>query len=390
MIEVPAGIAGWQRWLATEVMPFWARKLVAPKGYVEYLTPEGEPAPAPLPRSPLVTGRLVYCFSQAHLWGAEGALDAARHGFRFLTEHCWDKVEGGFFHGLDAEGAALDRSKLAYDMAYVLFGLAWLHRATGEPAPLEWAARAVDYLDAHLLDRRRGGYRVAASATPAETDQRPRELAAQMHLLEAFQALHRATGEARWRDRASGMVAFILDRLLDAETGSLSERYDADWQVQDEIREPGDNAEIAWMLYAHARLTGDARARGAADRLYDFSVGRGTDAEAGSLPAAFAQVTRRGGTVEDAKPLWAQTELVKAALGRFEASGDPDAAGLARRHLALIFRHYLVDRRGLWRNALERDGADRRVTLPTRVLYHLLLCFAEAMRLWPELAVPDV
>src|SRR5215475_12052370 len=89
MIEMPADAAGWQRWLATEVMPFWVGKLVAPHGYVEYLTPAGEPAGAPLPRSPLVTGRLIYCFSQAHLLGSTGALDAARHGFRFLTEHCW-------------------------------------------------------------------------------------------------------------------------------------------------------------------------------------------------------------------------------------------------------------------------------------------------------------
>jgi mannose/cellobiose epimerase-like protein (N-acyl-D-glucosamine 2-epimerase family) len=217
-----------------------------------------------------------------------------------------------------------------------------------------------------------------------------------MHLLEAFQALHGATGDAGWLDRASRMVAFILDRLLDTETGSLGERYSADWQPRDEIREPGDNAEVAWMLYAHARLTGDAQARAAADRLYDFSFRQGCDAAPGFLPAAFAQVTRQGGIVEDAKPLWAQTEMVKAALGRFETSGngragDPHAAALARRHLALIFRHYLVDRRGLWRNALARDDADRRVTVPTRVLYHLLLCFSEAMRLWPALmAVPHV
>lgn len=387
MVEMPADAAGWERWLAAEVMPFWVGKLVAPQGYLEYLSPEGEPASAPIPHSPLVTGRLVYCFSQAHLLGVAGALEAARHGFRFLTERCWDGAEGGFFHGLDAEGTPLDRGKQAYDMAYVLFGLAWLHRATGETAPLEWAARTIDYLDAHLLDRRRGGYRVAAAAAPADEDPRPRELAAQMHLLEAFQALHQATGDAAWLDRASRMVAFILERLLDTETGSLGERYSTDWEAQDELREPGDNAEVAWMLYAHTRLTGDPCARGAADRLYDFSLRHGTDTAPSFPPAAFAQVTRHGGIVEDAKPLWAQTELVKAALGRFETSGDPEAARLARRYLALIFRHYLVDRRGLWRNALARDGADPRVTVPTRVLYHLLLSFSEAMRLWPGLTV---
>ena len=393
-VEMPADPAAWRRWLTEEVAPFWVRRVVAPQGYLEYLTPQGEPAPRAA-QDPLVTARLVYCFSQLHLLGAApGALEAARHGFRFLTEHCWDHAEGGFFHGVGAEGAPVDRAKHAYDMAYVLFGLAWWHRASGEQAPLIWAQRTADYLDAHLRDPRRGGFRAATAAEPADADNRPRELAAQMHLLEAFQALHQATGESAWLARAGAMVVFILDRLVDRETGSLGEHYTADWQpragIEGEIREPGDNFEVAWLLYGHARLTGDARARVAADRLYEFSLRHGVDFAAGSLPAAFAQVTRRGDVINDAKPLWAQTELVKAALGRLEATGDPAAAELARRHLGLIFRHYLVDRRGLWRNELARDGSDPRVTVPARVLYHLLLCFAEALRLWPQLQAPDV
>jgi mannose/cellobiose epimerase-like protein (N-acyl-D-glucosamine 2-epimerase family) len=393
-VEMPADPAAWRRWLTEEVALFWVRRVVAPRGYLEYLTPQGEPAPRAA-QDPLVTARLVYCFSQLHLLGAApGALEAARHGFRFLTERCWDHAEGGFFHGVGAEGAPLDRAKHAYDMAYVLFGLAWLHRASGEQAPLIWAQRTADYLDAHLRDPRRGGFRAATGAEPADGDSRPRELAAQMHLLEAFQALHQATRESAWLARAGAMVVFILDRLVDRETGSLGEHYTADWQpragIEGEIREPGDNFEVAWLLYGHARLTGDARARVAADRLYEFSLRHGVDSAPGFLPAAFAQVTRRGDVIKAAKPLWAQTELVKAALGRLEATGDPAAAELARRHLGLIFRHYLVDRRGLWRNELTRDGTDPRVTVPARVLYHLLLCFAEALRLWPQLQAPDV
>ncbi len=335
---MPADPAAWQRWLTEEVAPFWIRRVVAPQGYIEYLTPEGEPAPK-VAQNPLVTARLLYCFSQLHLLGSgPGTLEAARHGFRFLTERCWDHAEGGFFHGVSAEGEPLDRAKHAYDMAYVLFGLAWWHRASGEQAPLAWAERTMDYLDAHLRDPRRGGYRAAAAAEPADADDRPRELAAQMHLLEAFQALHQATGEGAWLARAEGMVAFIRERLLDRETGSLGELYTADWAPraghQGEIREPGDNFEVAWMLYGYARLTGDARARAAADGLYEFSLRHGVDSAPGFLPAAFAQVTRRGQVLKDAKPLWAQTELVKAALGRLEVNGgDPAATDLAQRHL---------------------------------------------------------
>ena len=327
-VEMPADPAAWRRWLTEEVAPFWVRRVAAPQGYVEYLTPEGEPA-ALAAQNPLVTARLIYCFSQLHLLGAApGAIEAAWHGFRFLTERCWDEAEGGFFHGVSAEGEPLDRAKHAYDMAYVLFGLGWLHRASGDRAPLAWAERTMAYLDAHLRDRRRGGFRVAAGVEPAEADRRPRELAAQMHLLEAFQALHQATGDGAWLARAEEMVGFILDRLIDRETGSLGELYTADWQpragLEGEIREPGDNFEVAWMLYGHARLTGDARARAAADRLYDFSLRHGVDSAPGFLPAAFAQVTRGG---DGGQGRQAALGPDRAGQGRLGAAGGQRRSG---------------------------------------------------------------
>jgi mannose/cellobiose epimerase-like protein (N-acyl-D-glucosamine 2-epimerase family) len=372
------------------VIPFWIGKIASgTRGYVENLTAEGE-ATAIARHSPLVTSRLVYCFSHAHLLGCGApALAAAEQGFSFLTECGWDRAAGGFLHEFGPAGEPLSRDKQAYDMAYVLFAMGWLHRASGNALPLDWAARTVDYLDGHLLDRRHGGYRVAAGIIPAEKDEQPRQLAAQMHLLEAFQALYEATGDSRWRARAEAMADFIVDRLVDSETGSLGELYTADWALapgsEGEIREPGDNFEVAWLLYRQSALSSTPRFLPAADRLYDFSLGRGFDAVPGYLPAAFAQVTRRGAVVNGAKPLWAQTEVVKAALGRFEAKDDPAAAELARRHLALIFRRYLIEPNARWRNELARDGTDRRMPVPVRVLYHLMLCFAETMRLWPKL-----
>ncbi|MEA2782576.1 MAG: hypothetical protein QOK29_4120, partial [Rhodospirillaceae bacterium] len=45
----------------------------------------------------------------------------------------------------------------------------------------------------------------------------------------------------------------------------------------------------------------------------------------------------------------------------------------------------LIDRNARWRNELARDGREIAAAMPVRVLYHLVLCFAEAMRLWPLL-----
>ncbi len=119
-VPVPATVEAWRRWLADSVLPYWtATVATAPAGFVEYLTPQGGPDTRP-EKTPLVTARLVYSFSHAHVLGlGTAALAAAERGFRFLGERCWDADEGGFFHALyEATGDAawLDRAQAIVEL----------------------------------------------------------------------------------------------------------------------------------------------------------------------------------------------------------------------------------------------------------------------------------
>lgn len=390
-VELPCSLPAWQRWLDTEVLPYWTAKVAAePAGYVECLPQEGE-SDGRIGKTTLVTARLVYSFSHAHvLCPGSDALRAAEHGFRFLVERCWDNAEGGFFREMTAAGEAIDGSKHSYDLAFALLAMAWFHRASGRREPLDWAGRALDYLDSTLRDRHGRGYRVYYREGAPALDPMPRELNAHMHLLEAFHALFAATGDGSWLARAEEMVDHLRDHLFDPETGSLGELFTADWRpapgAAGSLRAPGNNFEVVWMLHNHARITGDGRAIDWAEHLYRFALNQGFEREPGFPPAAFAQVDRNGRILDDAKPLWAQTEAIKATLARFETFGDDKAARFARAHLATLFGRYLIDRTCLWRNSLGRDGSELPGEIPVRVLYHLVLCFAETMRLWPALA----
>ncbi len=139
------------------------------------------------------------------------------------------------------------------------------------------------------------------------------------------------------------------------------------------------------MLHNHARLSGDRSVLDVADRLYNFALTKGFETQPGLLPAAFAQIDRDGSIVSGVKPFWAQTEVIKGALARVETHGDAAASRFARDHLAMLFKHYLVDRTALWHHELARDGSAPPSAVHSRVFYHLILCFAETMRLWPAL-----
>ncbi len=388
MVQIPETVGEWRDWLGGSVLPYWTATVAAePVGYVEYLSPDGQPDRRP-EKTPLVTGRLIYAFSHAYVLGlSQKARAAAEHGFRFLTERCWDAQEGGFFHAVTADGTPVDRRKDAYDHAFALFAMAWLHRATASREPLDWASRTIDFMDNQLVDRSNGGYREYLLA--GESQPLPRRQNPHMHRLEAFHALYEATHDGVWGAHASAMVDLFVNHFLDRETGTLAEFFAGDWGpapgAAGMVREPGHHFEWVWLLHQHVRLMEESRVLAPAEQLYRFAVTHGLDRDSRFVPAAFDEVDRMGRVVTDSKLLWPQTEAIKAFLARWEFLGDAEAAQHARDHLGMLFRWFLIDSTGRWRNRLARDGKDLSPDLPVRVFYHLFLCLAETLRLWPTL-----
>ncbi len=373
-----------ETWLLRTVVPFWQDAGVDPRngGFVERLDRDRRPEPR-ADRRLRVQARQIYVFSHAHLLGAPGRpLETALAGFRFLTEHGWDP-DGGWHHLLTGDGTAKDRRKDAYDHAFVLLAMAWLHKASGDRAPLDWADHTIGFLDHCLADPDAGGY-WEELAPDGSTDRMPRRQNPHMHLLEACMALFGATGDESWRHRADAIIDLFHNHFFDAETGTLNEFFQADWQPapgpEGALREPGHHFEWVWLLLHYRHLTGSDRIIDPAERLYRTALEFGVDSPPDGVPAAFDAVDRSGAVVEGGKRLWPQTEAVKAHLARHELLGDPDAADRARAHLAMMFDHYLGADHPVWHDRLSRDGQVVSEHIPASTLYHLFVCVVEYMR----------
>ena len=364
-------------WFFGRVMPGFARRLPAPAGgYAEMLTSDGRPI-VDDSCSTLVTARLVYAFSHAHMLSPGPALEAAaRHGYDFLLDRCADGREGLFRHKVLRSGGVAPDSRIdLYDHAFVLFALAWFSRAFDEPEPAERAAQIFERLQALLRDDGHGGYR------EDDRGSLPRRQNPHMHLLEACHALLELTGDPLWRDASERLVGLFSRRLFDAETGSLGEFFTEDWRpAADEIgrwREPGHHMEWVWLLLHHERLTGNARVLMPAERLHAFARRFGVSNDGLLIDA----VDRDGAPLAPSRLLWPQTEALKAALARAERLGDLGAPAEAARLIRAIWERYIVADDGTWVNQLDADGAWIAGPVPVRVLYHLVLAFAEAARL---------
>lgn len=369
-----------QAWITGTLVPRWIERavVVGRPGYVEYLTPEGQPDGRST-RTTLVTARLVYVFSHAHLLRPDPAcVAAAAHGIDFLLTRCRD-ADGRFRHSVQANGTAVDDRTDLYDLAFVLFALAWYVRATGERQLLVVADEICATMDAALAQPN-GGYAEDSIGTL------PRRQNPHMHLLEAFHALAETTGEQHWLDRADAIVRLTKDRLFDRDTGSLGEFFTTDWQPwpgeRGLLREPGHHFEWVWLLVQHARLTGEREVLEAAERLYAFGLRYGLADMPDGHAVVLDGVDRFGVPVARTRLLWPQTEAIKAFVARLEG-GDARASARLDSHLALLFRHFVSAETGLWHNQLTAEGEPIAAELPVRVLYHLLLALAEVARVRP-------
>lgn len=369
-----------RHWLNDTALPNFARIAVHPgeEGYVEFLTPSFEADPRPR-KSTLSTGRLIYCFSHAALLDPQGpGLAAARHGVDYLIERCANPA-GGFYRTLNADGSPLDARADLGDLGFVLFGLGWYHRASGEQRALDIAEATMRFIESRLATPH-GGFAEDSLGTL------PRRQNPHMHLLEACHILAEECGETAaapgpWLKRAKALVNLLQEKFIDPANGSLIEQFNADWTpVTGAPREPGSHFEWVWALLHHHRLTGDDSVLATADAFYRFALAYGLDHDKGMPPLAFDSIDASGQPVATSKLMWPQTEALKAFVARAEFLGDSGAQACIRPFVELLFKHYVDEKTGFFCNQIERDGTRRVVKMPVRVLYHLLLALAEVVR----------
>ena len=361
-------------WLIQDALPLWGTAGVDASGsFHERLDFDGRPDPHSTRRM-RVQARQLYVFSEAAMrgWWAP-ARQTADAGFKALVRDCWARDgKPGFLHTLSPTQAPLDLKRDAYDHAFGLFALASYYRISREPRALELAHAILDVLQSGLADRVNGGF---VESLPEVL---PRRSDPHMHLLEATLEWHAATGEARFLDLASGMVALFKSRFYDGPTGTLREFFAADLSPAEghpgDVVAPGHHFEWCWLLaWAKASGAGDAKAQ--ADVLYDYAMRHGLDGRG----LAIDECDRHGHQVRRSRRAWPQTELIKAHLTKAR-EGLPGAADAAARVTIEVLDSYLAtDVAGLWMDQFDENGRGMTRMAPASTLYHLVVAFRELL-----------
>lgn len=355
-------------------LPLWAERGVddAHGGFLEELSQDAQPTACTFKRVRVIC-RQIYVFAHAAKLGWPPGAQLAEQGYIYLRDHA-RLADGGWARRLSREGAIVDPAPDLYDLAFVLFALAWRYSVSQDAEVLRLAHETLDYIQQKM--RAQDGAFWHALPQQRAYLQNPH-----MHFAEACHAAFEATDDQRFLDQAEELVALLHRRFFDGRT--LGEYFSLDWtREQSELGRtliPGHHFEWAWILSTHQRLTG-VDLNHEIEAIASFAEAYGVDPK---TQVVFDGILSDGAVVAESSRAWPNTERIKAwvALSR---RADLQPIKRINGTLELIFgRYFARSRPGLWIDRFDSNGAPMVSAVPASVLYHIFLAFAEVLRLEP-------
>lgn len=366
-----------RRWLVDTAYPLWADQGIdwVHGGFHELLGREG-----PIlgePRRARVQVRQIYAFARAPAFGWQGdAANLVTHGWDYFFK-CYQRPDGLFRTLVAVDGTALDDRAWLYDQAFVLLAMAASRKILGPTSGFDAAAAA---LLSRMIERLKSTGPGFLSGVP---DVLPLQSNPHMHLLEAALEWRDISHELIWSTMAADIVRLALEHMIDAGTGALFERFDAQWRTlatsTDRLVEPGHQFEWAWLLLRAPGLCRDEAIQ-VATRLVDVGERRGV------RHGVAINALRDDLTPYDRQArLWPQTERLKAALAMMKVSPqEPRHCSMATDAALSVLRFLDTDLPGLWYDLLGADGEFLNQPSPASTFYHIVSAAGEAAAMSSE------
>jgi len=341
--------------LRKDILPFWPRFIDRENGgFYGKVDNDGRPDPR-ADKGLVMHARLLWTYSAAaRLLDSPALLSTADTAYRFLVESLYDREEKGFSFACDSTGNRRPGLKIIYGQAFAVYALAEYARAGGPGRALDLAMETFLLLQRTAHDERCGGYFEAvapdwsqstASALGDGDIACAKSMNTNLHVLEAFTALHAATESAAVGLALRGLIEIHLERILTS-SAHMGLYFDNDWSRLDAVISYGHDIEASWLLTEAAERTHDVRlitrVRTCALDMA-AAIARILDENQGSLPNELKE-----GRVDTDRIWWVQAEGIVGMVNAAELSGDPAYLRRASEIWSYV-KAFLIDRvHGEW------------------------------------------
>lgn len=260
------------------------------------------------------------------------------------------------------DGRIDDGTAMAYGQAFVL--LARAHAQRIGLCSAHDVAEAFERMDDAFYEPAQQAY--ADEITPEGVRIGYRGQNANMHMCEACLAAFESTGQARYLQRAQGLIERFVYRLATGTQGLVWEHYHQDWSVDWDYNkdnpgnifkpwgfQTGHQTEWAKLLLIAHQHAPDARHVPRAQVLQQAAWQHGWDAQHGGLIYGFAPDHR---PCDTDKYFWVQAESLASAWRLWRVTGEPVFREQYQQLWAWSWQHLVDHQHGAWFRILAADG----------------------------------
>ena len=355
--------------LEENLLPFWAEHAWDDKygGVIVTIDREGD-FTADKKKRLIMQARFLWTYSAAWRRGLKDPRyeELARKSYRYLVDKFHDQEHGGYFFELNRPGEPIDDTQHTYAAGFVVYGLSEYHLAFGDPEALEAADALFSVLESKAKEGKLGyhetfsrDWRKRSNVLHTRSIKNAKTLNTHMHLMEAYTALYRASGEERHQKALEQIYQLILDKCIDPKHGYAYEPYDAQFNpIDNEFYGPstsyGHNVELAWLLLDAALALGTDTnpTEKVALRLINHALKFGYDHQRGTLAtigpvdsSVWDQIDHYGA---NRVSWWEQAELLVALLEAYDLTGDPQYAATFSKTYHWIYDNLIDHTYGGW------------------------------------------
>ena len=270
--------------------------------------------------------------------------ECARHGFSFLNDVMWDKVNGGFFTLVDRKGNVIDSTeKVTYGNSFGIYASAAWYRASGDTAALSLAKKCFWWLEKNCHDPIYKGYYQnllpdgtpikRTAAVPSTSTIGYKDQNTSIHLLEAFTELYAVWPDPLLRERLQEMLWLTRD-VITNKKGNLVLFLQPDWTpvtFRDSSEAVilqhrhidhvsfGHDIETAYLMLEASHVLGlknDTATMTVAKRMVDQALQNGWDKKTGGFydEAYYFRDKKDITIIRNSKNWWAQAEGLNTLL----------------------------------------------------------------------------
>ncbi|MBO5107583.1 MAG: AGE family epimerase/isomerase [Bacteroidales bacterium] len=356
--------------LTENILPYWTSKMCNPAGGFYGRISGNEETDLSAPVGNIMTARLLWTYSSAYRLfkdsaEAEGYLAMATRAKDLIISRFYDPEYGGTYWSLNPDGTPLDTKKQIYAIAFTIYGLAELNRATGDAKALEYAIKLFNSIEDHSFDTEKDGYFEAFTRTwDTIEDMRlsdkdaneSKTMNTHLHVLEAYTCLYRVWKNSRLEERLRGLIGIFEKHILGPD-GHLRLFFDDDWNSGYDIVSYGHDIEASWLIHEAALVLGDEAVIGRIEKLVPAiaaAAGEGFSPEGGMIYEKNAEETDRD------RHWWVQAETVVGYLNLWDHFGTQEGLENALTCWDFIKANLIDRENGEWFWSLREDGTVNR------------------------------